>query len=65
MLINGSFPISSVQIYWLNVITDMAVRGLLLHCKIMTDNFFFSFLRAHYQIGCNSPSSLLSCCGDG
>lgn len=46
MLINGSFPISSVQIYWLNVITDMAVRGLLLHCKIMTDNFFFFIFKS-------------------
>lgn len=35
MLINGLFPISFLQIEWLNVITEMVARGLLLHCKII------------------------------
>lgn len=35
MLINGLFPISFSQIEWLNVITEMVTRGLLLHCKII------------------------------
>lgn len=35
MLMNGLFPISFLQIEWLNTITEMVSRGLLLHCKII------------------------------
>lgn len=39
-LINGLFPISFSQTEWLNVITEMVTRGLLLHCKTLSDNHF-------------------------
>lgn len=35
MLINGLFLLASHKIEWLNVITEMVTRGLLLHCKIV------------------------------
>lgn len=35
MIINGLFPISLLQIEWLNVITEMVARGLLLHSEII------------------------------
>lgn len=43
MLINALFPVSFfLQIEWLNVITEMVARGLLLHYKII-DNHYFIF----------------------